>query len=333
MAPFLFTDKKDLLLLFCSVNIYICYLLYGVLQERLYKTKYAPDNLVFGHSLFLIFVQCFSHTLFSFACCFVSESSKYSRKEQTLLSLSRYQPKALFKGYGLIAATYLLAMVFSNHALHYVSYPIQTIAKSSKMIPVMFMGIVIRNRKYSFFQYCRVLLLTLGVFLFSYQKTHSKSVENRTELFGIALLFASLIMDGLTGPLQETFIQDRIVSTHEIMFFQNLFSSFYLAVALFWNNGWKSAWNFIQVHPQVLRDMAIFCVTSCIGQSFIVYTVCHYSSLVCATITTTRKFLSVLLSFMIFRHSPSSVQLIGFMFVIIAVFWEIRGKYQTSKIK
>lgn len=96
------------------------------------------------------------------------------------------------------------------------------------MIPVMLMGIVIRKKKYSPSQYLRVLLLCLGVFLFSLNKNASKAANS--QVYGIILLVASLLMDGLTGPLQERLVQDKKISTYEIMFFQNLFAVSYVSL-------------------------------------------------------------------------------------------------------
>ncbi|GJD08773.1 Solute carrier family 35 member B1 [Galdieria sulphuraria] len=315
----------------CIISIYFCYLLYGVLQERLYKTNYSPDDAQFGYSLFLLFVQCLSHTVFSFICILLFETTGWNQKERLYSLFYRYRPKVLIKGYGLIAASYLLAMFFSNYALHYVSYPLQTLGKSSKMIPVMLMGILIRRKKYSFSQYLRVVLLCFGVFLFSYQQNVPKTTFN-SQILGILFLLASLFMDGLTGPLQERLVQDKQISTYEIMFYQNLFAVSYVAIVLFLNRGWLEACQFIRFHPQVLNDIVIFCLTSAVGQGVIVYTICNYSALVCATVTTTRKFLSVLVSYVIFGHIPSIYQFCGVFFVFVSISWEILEKYRSQKI-
>jgi len=303
----------------------------SVLTACRYKTKYYPDGAQFGYSVFLLFLQCLSHAWFSFMCILLFETTGGRKKQRLYALVHNYEPKVLFKGYGLIAATYLLAMFFSNHALHYISYPLQTLGKSSKMIPVMLMGIVIRKKKYSTSQYVRVILLCLGVFLFSYKRGVSKITIN-SQILGILFLLASLTMDGLTGPLQEKFIQDKQISTYEIMFFQNLFAVSYVGIVLFLSGGWIDACRFIRLHPQVLKDIIIFCFTSAVGQGVIVYTICNYSALVCATITTTRKFLSVLVSYIVFGHIPSFSQFCGVFLVFLSISWEVYEKYHSQKI-
>lgn len=58
-------------------------------------------------------------------CILLFETTGGRKKQRLYALVHNYEPKVLFKGYGLIAATYLLAMFFSNHALHYISYPLQ----------------------------------------------------------------------------------------------------------------------------------------------------------------------------------------------------------------
>jgi len=48
--------------------------------------------------------------------------------------------------YVMSALTYLLAMVCSNMALQFVSYPTQVIGKAGKPIPVMILGVLLGKR-------------------------------------------------------------------------------------------------------------------------------------------------------------------------------------------
>ena len=57
-------------------------------------------------------------------------------------------------------------MLCSNTALKFVSYPIAVLGKTVKIIPVMFMNVVIGKRKYMFREYVAVFLITLGIVTF-----------------------------------------------------------------------------------------------------------------------------------------------------------------------
>lgn len=111
-------------------------------------------------------------------------------------------PKPL---YARIAFSYIGAMYASNWALSFVNYPTQVLAKSCKMIPVMLMRIVINGKRYKLREYVNVVLITIGISVFTFYSKKAKG-EASNSLFGLFLLFASLALDGLTGPTQENMI-------------------------------------------------------------------------------------------------------------------------------
>ena len=63
------------------------------------------------------------------------------------------------------------------------------------------------------------------------------------------------------------------------------------------------------------------------GQTFIFYTLKHFNSLVLATITTTRKFFTILASVFLFGHALISEQWIGVALVFLGLVLELYQKY------
>lgn len=53
---------------------------------------------------------------------------------------------------------------------------------------------------------------------------------------------------------------------------------------------------YIHAHPDIAWDIALLCVTSALGQKFVFLTIEAFSALTLTTITTTRKFITILLS-------------------------------------
>lgn len=78
----------------------------------------------------------------------------------------------------------MLAMAASNEALRYVSFPTQVLGKSCKMVPVMAGSIVFTGKKYSFFEYLQVALITLGVSVFNFGGK-KKKIGKPDEPFGL----------------------------------------------------------------------------------------------------------------------------------------------------
>lgn len=74
--------------------------------------------------------------------------------------------------------------------------------------------------------------------------------------------------------------------------------------------------HFILRHPRILVDMALFALTSALGQSFIFLTVELFSPLTCSIVTTTRKFFTILASVLVFGHHLDARQWLGVACVI-----------------
>ncbi|KAK3740315.1 hypothetical protein QZH41_000880 [Actinostola sp. cb2023] len=72
--------------------------------------------------------------------------------------------------YGACAFTYLGAMLASNKALQWVSYPTQVLGKSCKPIPVMILGVLLARKSYPLTKYLCVFLIVAGVALFMYKE-------------------------------------------------------------------------------------------------------------------------------------------------------------------
>lgn len=103
------------------------------------------------------------------------------------------------------------AMMSSNEALKYVSFPTQVLAKSCKMVPVMVIKVLRFGEQYKFRDYFVVLLVTMGIITFRWNSSSSSSsassedgtVESKeheaNSAYGLGLLLLSLACDGMTG--------------------------------------------------------------------------------------------------------------------------------------
>lgn len=338
-----FRVRKELQLVICALGIYSCYLRYGLLQERIYSTSYGNDE-KFSFSLFLVAVQTATNAAVALVVLqlgLFADDAKEGQdkgKDGAIESVVPKQPVAKSFGvvngiplfdYAIVALAYLLAMVFSFTALNHMSYLMQALGKSCKMIPVMFMGIFIRKRSYSPREFACVFLISIGVALFSWK---SKKSTIPSSPLGFALLFASLLMDGVTGPLQERLIARYAPSTHQLMFWQNVASVVWLAIALVFTGEGTSAMSFVVRHPGVMSDIMLFSAVSAIGQNFIFYTVRNFNALIVTTITTTRKMFTIILSIIVYKHSVAPRQWIGLLLVFISIIWEAIAK-QKAKAK
>jgi len=296
-------------------GIYGSYLLYGILQEGIYKhANEGGDKFTFTWTLLLL--QCLANLAGATICAYFSKSV----------------PPVPATGFVVPATTYILAMLTSNEALRYVSFPIQVLAKSCKMVPVMIIKALFFNQKYSLREYLMVLSVTAGIVIF--RMKDKSGAEN--SWYGIMLLVVSLIADGLTGPNQDECKRKYSASSHQIMFYCNLWALAYLAAGLVMYDG-TAGFTYILDSPTLLPQIFLFCAASALGQNFIFYVLHSYGALVLATVTTTRKFFTVFASIVYYGHVLSSQQWVGVGFVTVGLGLELYGKFSrhssSSKAK
>ena len=129
------------------------------------------------------------------------------------MAFSRPPPATVpASAYTRMSVSYIGAMLLSNWALSYMSYPAQSLAKSCKLIPVMIARIVINKAKYEPREYVQVALITGGITLFmTYQAGETGSAGEQEDMaagllalgldsswFGLALCLIALAFDGYT---------------------------------------------------------------------------------------------------------------------------------------
>ncbi|GBG31519.1 UDP-galactose transporter-like 1 [Hondaea fermentalgiana] len=328
--------RSELQLAVATGGIYFFYLYYGILQERIYKPD-EQDGTRFGFTLFLLSVQC----LFNFALggimSLVLDGGRLTQKKPVSASAETAPLGLRFSGTAWLAffsATYLAAMSCSNMALQHVSYPFQALAKSCKMVPVMLANVVLGGKSYSVTEYLIVLMITGGVVLFRLAKSKQGFGMEGNSAMGLTLLAGSLCLDGVTGSSQRLFSSEFKPSSNFLMAGMNFFSLLYVVPVVLYTGEFFAAVDYVQAHPAVTYDLIAFSVCSAVGQVFIFYSVVTLGPLATTTITTTRKFFTVLLSTILYPENQfNNGQWFAVALVFAGLGSEIVQKYARTQDK
>jgi len=133
------TTNKHFKLFICAAGIFVFYFYFAILQEKITRGQYGDgeNREKFTYMFALVFVQCLVNYVFA--------------KTILLTVMKQGEDTTSTLYYALSALTYLLAMVCSNMALQFVSYPTQVIGKAGKPIPVMILGVLLGKRVYNLF--------------------------------------------------------------------------------------------------------------------------------------------------------------------------------------
>lgn len=199
-------------------------------------------------------------------------------------------------------------MVCGNMALRWVTYPTQVIAKSSKPIPVMLIGVLLAHKRYMIQKYFFVLMIVVGVIMFIYKDNGGKSTEEvANNHIGLMLIGISLLSDGVLGAIEDRMRAATKPSALNFMFKINLFSAIFLVIGTIATGEIKGFYEFATKYPDVYAKIGSAAVVGSLGQIFIFMMISDFGPLPCSIVTTTRKFFTVLIS-VIFLGNPLSTQ-------------------------
>ena len=305
--PSLPTQSRKKLIVCCS-GIFICYFYYGIIQERITRVPYGEEKEKFVYPMTLVFIQCIVNALFATAVIKLTYSSD---------DIDR-TPKTL---YIWCAFSYVGAMLASNAALQYVSYPTQVLGKSVKPIPVMILGVLIAKKRYPIQKYLFVLMIVCGVALFLYKDKKQKTDQHKDSIIGLGelLLLVSLTLDGMTGATQDKMRVEHNIRSHYMMQKINICSFLILGTCIVLTGEIWNSIAFCQRHPSVLPNMLSFSIASALGQNFIFITVTTFGPLTCSIVTTTRKFFTILASVLFYGNALVSRQWLGVVLVFLGL--------------
>lgn len=188
----------------------------------------------------------------------------------------------------LVAATSSLSSPFGYASLAYVDYITFILAKSCKLLPVMFLHVTLYRRKYPFYKYAVVLLVTMGVAIFTLHQPSSgkkKGSQSGNSVYGLTLLGINLLLDGLTNSTQDDinakfkpFSGQQMMCALNVM--QTTLMTAFLLLAPYIAETPLGAYidipqqlepalAFMQRHPAVVYDILGFAACGAIGQLFI----------------------------------------------------------------
>ncbi|GFS29782.1 UDP-galactose transporter 3 [Actinidia rufa] len=203
----------------------------------------------------------------------------------------------------------------------------------------MLVGALVYGIRYTIPEYACTLLVAGGISTFALSKTSSKTISKlahpNTPL-GYGLCFLNLAFDGFTNATQDS-ITARYPKTSawDIMLGMNLWGTIYHTAFMF---GWAGAGGYEAVkfcnqHPKAAWDIFLYCLCSAVGQNFIFLTISRFGSLTNTTITTTHKFVSIVVSSLLSGNPLSRKQWGSVIMVFSGLSYQIYLKWRKLRRK
>lgn len=292
-TPVVQTETSLLKLFFGAGGIYAAYLYYGTLQEDVFSYTNSTSGEAFSYAWYLQTLEAITNVCVGYVGMKISAPPDASDPKR-----SRSLPKQYFLYSG---TSQVCSKAFTGLSLaHGLSFPVATLAKSGKMAPVMCGQLILGGDRFSLQEYFQVGLIIFGTSLLSLSKSSNKNGNQTSTTVGLMFILLSLIMDGVTAGIQKRLKKQMEKvgfkpTSYEFLFWTNLYMFVVALIISVGTGDFIKGWLFCR-DPKIWWMILKFCACSAVGQSFIFYVVANFDPLVCSTVTTTRKIVSVLLS-------------------------------------
>ena len=306
-----------------------------MLQEKISTTPYGPDRIIFRSPLVLNTVQSLIAAILAVVYIRINGD-----KQQIRTAFSN----GLLWKYGFLAITTSAGSWFGYRSLRWVDYPTMVLGKSSKLLPVMFLHLVLYRRRFPGYKYLVVGMVTAGVGMFTLFHPIERSKKTApSSAWGLFLLSINLLADGFTNSTQDQiFSKNKGLTGPQMMMGLNACSTMltatYLLVTYFipsTPSEITTVVQFVQLHPRIILDILAFAVSGAVGQIFIFLTLSMHGSLILVTITVTRKLFTMLLSVMWFNHPLTRGQWAGVGLVFggigLEAYWTRKAKLLSKQ--
>ncbi|GMN68956.1 hypothetical protein TIFTF001_038006 [Ficus carica] len=169
-----------------------------------------------------------------------------------------------------------------------------------EVLPVMIMGAFIPGlrRKYPPHEYVSAVLLVVGLILFTLADAQTSP---NFSVIGVVMVSGALIMDSFLGNLQEAiFTLNPETTQTEMLFCSTVVGLPFLIPPMLFTGELFKAWNSCSQHPYVYGVLVFEAMATFIGQVSVLSLIALFGAATTAMVTTARKAVTLLLSYMIF---------------------------------
>jgi len=277
------TSADRIKLLQGAAGIYFFFIQYGRMQERIFQFKSA-DGKKFSSVWFLQLIDALCNVVIGGLGRQLSGSTAGLPHNILLCS-----------GLGQVLSKYCLSASLAAG----LSFPVATLAKSAKMVPVMIGSLILGGQTFGTRQLSQAAAIVGGTSLVTLSEGGGKGKGSSAK--GMALIMLSLCCDGVVGGVQKRMKtqckeENKKVRPYDLMFWTNFYMALGSLVAAIAFKELRTGFNYCKANPAITQQILKFGVCGAMGQASIFYTISNFDSVVSTAVTTTRKLMSVLIS-------------------------------------
>ncbi|KAK3027573.1 hypothetical protein RJ639_042342 [Escallonia herrerae] len=228
-----------------------------------------------------------------------------------------------WKTYVKLSAVLMGSHGLTKGSLAFLNYPAQLMFKSTKVLPVMVMGAFIPGlrRKYPAHEYLSALLLVVGLILFTLADAN---ISPNFSFIGVVMVSGALVMDSFLGNLQEAiFTMNPETTQMEMLFCSTLVGLPFLIPPMILTGELFKAWSSCSQHPYVYGVLVFEAMATFIGQVSVLSLIAIFGAATTAMITTARKAVTLLLSYLIFTKPLTDQHGSGLLLIAMGIIMKL----------
>ncbi|VFQ85969.1 unnamed protein product [Cuscuta campestris] len=282
--------------LLCVSGFFFGYLVNGICEEYVY------NRLQFSYGWYFTFVQGWVYIFLIYLQGFTTKQMVNPWKTYLTLSAVLMGSHGLTKG-----------------SLAFLNYPAQLMFKSTKVLPVMIMGAFIPGlkRKYPPHEYISAILLVVGLIIFTLADAQTSP---NFSIIGVVMISGALIMDSFLGNLQEAIFKMNPETTQMEMLFCSTMVGFpFLIPPMVLTGELSKAWTSCSQHPYVYGVLVFEAMATFVGQVSVLSLIALFGAATTAMVTTARKAVTLLLSYIIFTKPLTEQHGTGLLLVSMGI--------------
>lgn len=289
-------NSKEQFFFLCTCT-FVLFGTHNYLQEAIMRVEGFKEN---GWSLGLLEVT--GITLFSFLeTVYVGEIRK-----------PRASP---LNNYIMLTIFLLLSSSLSYISLGYINYPTKVIFRSCKLIPVMFVAVLINGKKFSALEYAFAFMVCTGLILFGMADFH---ISEDSKPIGFILVSLSVFAEAMLPNMQEKVFKCGATRL-ELTFWSNIFTTVaYFSSSLATGDLVKTV-RFVSDNTGILPLLIVYTSLAYFAIATHMAIVKKCGGVIAVLIGNSRKAMTICLSFLLFPKPFSWYYLFGGLFVLVGL--------------
>jgi adenosine 3'-phospho 5'-phosphosulfate transporter B3 len=218
--------------------------------------------------------------------------------------------------YPLLTLCLLASSSLSNMSLSYIGMPTKVVFRSCKLVPTMIIATVVNQKRFHSYEYICALAICAGLVLFALADYEIDPVQFNP--MGLLLVSGSVVADAILPNAQEHLFHAGS-SRLEVTVYSN-FYSFVVMTIYTLGNGTLLQFGKVVCHNGTLAlYFAVYTVLSYISISCYMNLVKRFGGVTAVVLTTARKAMTLVLSFVLFPKGFSWLYVHGSVLVLGAV--------------